>query len=256
MVKTASLTAGELWEAMRQGGFPCALFDPVKHVILDANEEYASLLGLDFEDIKGHDLISLYGDAVESIDAAFVRGTLRFTSGQTDFRRPDGTVVTIKGWARRIDGIGSGPLVVASAVDAEKNNLLDDKAWVARAPEAFGIPAETSEFAPEASASRVGELELLMGRLGLEVRAAGLVPVIHEKSDGRLLQAYDELSSRQREVIGLLAAGYRVGEIGRKLFLAPSTVRNHLTAVYRKFGINSQVELLTLLTERNNGRGD
>ncbi|MCW2708832.1 MAG: hypothetical protein JWM22_2674 [Frankiales bacterium] len=31
---------------------------------------------------------------------------------------------------------------------------------------------------------------------------------------------------------------------------APSTVRNHLTAVYRKFGVRSRIELLELLRPR------
>jgi DNA-binding CsgD family transcriptional regulator len=31
------------------------------------------------------------------------------------------------------------------------------------------------------------------------------------------------------------------------MYLAPSTVRNHLTAVFRKFGVNSQAELIEAL---------
>ena len=37
-------------------------------------------------------------------------------------------------------------------------------------------------------------------------------------------------------------------EIARSMYLSQSTVRNHLTAVYRKFGVHSQRELLELLT--------
>jgi DNA-binding CsgD family transcriptional regulator len=37
--------------------------------------------------------------------------------------------------------------------------------------------------------------------------------------------------------------------IARALFLSESTVRNHLTSVYRKFGVGSQHELLSRLSE-------
>jgi DNA-binding CsgD family transcriptional regulator len=56
-----------------------------------------------------------------------------------------------------------------------------------------------------------------------------------------------ELSARQTEIVALLVAGLRVPDIARQVFLSPSTVRNHLAAVYRKFGVHSQAELLAAL---------
>jgi len=56
-----------------------------------------------------------------------------------------------------------------------------------------------------------------------------------------------ELSARQTEIVSRLVAGQRVPEIARSMFLSPSTVRNHLAAVYRKFGIHSQAELMAAL---------
>jgi DNA-binding CsgD family transcriptional regulator len=35
--------------------------------------------------------------------------------------------------------------------------------------------------------------------------------------------------------------------MAREMFLSTSTVRNHLGAIYRKFGVRSQVELLQLI---------
>jgi DNA-binding CsgD family transcriptional regulator len=35
--------------------------------------------------------------------------------------------------------------------------------------------------------------------------------------------------------------------IAKRMYLSQSTVRNHLTSVYRKLGVRSQQELLTLL---------
>jgi DNA-binding CsgD family transcriptional regulator len=57
----------------------------------------------------------------------------------------------------------------------------------------------------------------------------------------------DDLPTRQREVVIRLARGERVKMIADELYLSETTVRNHLTAVFRKFGVHSQQELLTLL---------
>ena len=59
-----------------------------------------------------------------------------------------------------------------------------------------------------------------------------------------------ELSSRQWEIVCRLQRGERVPGIARTMYLSPSTVRNHLTAVFRKFGVNSQEELLAHLRRR------
>lgn len=56
-----------------------------------------------------------------------------------------------------------------------------------------------------------------------------------------------ELSARQTEIVVRLIAGERVPEIARSMYLSPSTVRNHLVAIYRKFKVHSQAELLAAL---------
>ena len=54
-------------------------------------------------------------------------------------------------------------------------------------------------------------------------------------------------SARQWEILTLLVQGLRVSDIAAALYLSPSTVRNHLTAIYRKVGVRSQAELLAVL---------
>lgn len=56
-----------------------------------------------------------------------------------------------------------------------------------------------------------------------------------------------ELSARQTEIVARLVAGERPADIARSMFLSPSTVRNHLASIYRKFGVHSQGELLAAL---------
>jgi DNA-binding CsgD family transcriptional regulator len=57
----------------------------------------------------------------------------------------------------------------------------------------------------------------------------------------------DRLSGRELEIVMRLLDGDRVPSIAESLFLSPSTVRNHLSAVFRKFRVGSQQELIHLL---------
>jgi PAS domain S-box-containing protein len=57
----------------------------------------------------------------------------------------------------------------------------------------------------------------------------------------------NELSARQSEIVARLIAGERVPQIARSMFLSATTVRNHLSVIYRKFGVHSQSELLATL---------
>jgi len=60
----------------------------------------------------------------------------------------------------------------------------------------------------------------------------------------------DRLSRREFEVVRLLLHGDRVPVIARQLFVSQSTVRNHLSSVFRKLRVRSQQELIVLLRER------
>jgi two-component system, cell cycle sensor histidine kinase and response regulator CckA len=56
-----------------------------------------------------------------------------------------------------------------------------------------------------------------------------------------------EISTRELEVIGALRRGLRSSQIARSLGISTHTARNHLKRVFRKLGVHSQVELLSLL---------
>jgi DNA-binding NarL/FixJ family response regulator len=59
----------------------------------------------------------------------------------------------------------------------------------------------------------------------------------------------DELSRRERQIALAYADGASHREIGARLFIAPSTVRTHLAAIYRKLGVSSKIELRRLIAE-------
>ena len=61
----------------------------------------------------------------------------------------------------------------------------------------------------------------------------------------------EQLSTRQIEILRRLLDGVRVPAIARELFLSQSTVRTHLSAIYRRLDVHSQEELLSLLRTRS-----
>lgn len=51
------------------------------------------------------------------------------------------------------------------------------------------------------------------------------------------------LSGREREIVQLVAQGFRNREIGEKLFISEQTVKNHLHSMFDKIGVSDRVEL-------------
>jgi DNA-binding NarL/FixJ family response regulator len=51
---------------------------------------------------------------------------------------------------------------------------------------------------------------------------------------------FPELSEREREVLELMARGLSNGEIARKLFVSPKTVRNHASNVFTKLQVSDR----------------
>jgi two-component system nitrate/nitrite response regulator NarL len=59
------------------------------------------------------------------------------------------------------------------------------------------------------------------------------------------------LTVRQWEILTRLLRGERVPTIASELFVSQSTVRNHLSAIFERFGVHSQPELLALLRRKD-----
>jgi DNA-binding CsgD family transcriptional regulator len=67
--------------------------------------------------------------------------------------------------------------------------------------------------------------------------------------------AWSRLSLRESEIVTRLLAGDRVPAIAKALFITQSTVRNHLSSVFRKMNVASQQELLELLRQNDGPSG-
>jgi PAS domain S-box-containing protein len=110
----------------------------------------------------------------------------------------------------------------------------------------FSGPAAPVEHIGFDQAARVVELESRMLRIATQLRAAG-VTELGALPDLSGVEGLDELSPRQADILTRLLRGERVATIAAELYVSPTTVRNHLTAIFRKFGVHSQTELLELL---------
>jgi PAS domain S-box-containing protein len=67
---------------------------------------------------------------------------------------------------------------------------------------------------------------------------------------GGMMTELGDLSRREREVLGLLSHGMTDPEIGARLGLALSTVRNHIAALYNKIGVHSRSKAIVWARER------
>ena len=54
----------------------------------------------------------------------------------------------------------------------------------------------------------------------------------------------DELSEREKQIIGLIGQGYKNKRISAQLCISETTVRHHLTSIYSKLGVSDRLELL------------
>jgi DNA-binding CsgD family transcriptional regulator/PAS domain-containing protein len=98
---------------------------------------------------------------------------------------------------------------------------------------------------------RTAELEGHLLRIAAELEASGILQQVGEMPDAARFPELRALSLRQWEILTRLARGERVPTIASELFLSQSTVRNHLSAIFERFGVHSQPELLALLRRKD-----
>ena len=108
-----------------------------------------------------------------------------------------------------------------------------------------GLDAGADAVVPESRAERA---------LGpaLEAAFAGLVSVPAETRGHTLRPA---LSGREKQVLGMVVLGFSNGEIARKLHLAETTVKSHLSSTFRKLGVRSRSEAAALVLDAQSGLG-
>ncbi|GIL38550.1 response regulator [Roseiterribacter gracilis] len=82
---------------------------------------------------------------------------------------------------------------------------------------------------------------------GVDLAAVSSSPMIAPPlpSDAPVMRL-DELTTRQRDVLGLLAEGSSTKEIARRLGLGEGTIKVHLAAIFRALGARNRTEAVVL----------
>jgi DNA-binding CsgD family transcriptional regulator len=83
-------------------------------------------------------------------------------------------------------------------------------------------------------------------KLAQNLIAAGLSEYY---STDELMQKWEILSARERDVAALVCLGYSNQEIADRLVITTGTVKTHITNLLRKFQLTSRYELRNLLAE-------
>jgi DNA-binding NarL/FixJ family response regulator len=172
---------------------------------------------------------------------------------------PPAVVVTVDGLAGRLVHPEAG----AAVVDLPVLDALLDHPALASAPTSWAacllVVVADEPRARLRAALRVGVAGLLKtDRLDslpavLLVARAGhvCVPGILRRPLSR-----PSLSSRERQTLALATTGLTNAEIGARLFVAPSTVKTHLSAAFHKLGVGSRNEAAALLHDPEEGLMD
>ena len=79
--------------------------------------------------------------------------------------------------------------------------------------------------------------------------ARKVVQTFHEQ---RVLteQGTEELTKREREILGYLSNGLRYKEIAERIFISPATVRTHIHKIYEKLHVRSKSEAILKVMQK------
>jgi DNA-binding NarL/FixJ family response regulator len=71
-----------------------------------------------------------------------------------------------------------------------------------------------------------------------------------QKAESAVLDSYETLTAREREVLHLVAEGHTNAEIADRLFISRRTVETHRANLMRKLGLRTQTDLISYALRR------
>jgi DNA-binding NarL/FixJ family response regulator len=92
--------------------------------------------------------------------------------------------------------------------------------------------------------------ELLLAVRSAAAGESALAPPIAARLLERMRTPQVSLSTREIEVLDLVATGRSNGEIARELVITEQTVKSHLVHIYTKLGVSSRTAAVSLARER------
>lgn len=149
-----------------------------------------------------------------------------------DHRLPDGDGVAALGELRALRPTTAFVVLTASAADSVLVAALE-----AGAAGFLSKTRSLSEVTGSIRAAATGEAVISPEML------ARLLPRLHHSPHRA---AGQDLTEREREVLGLLADGLTNAAIAERLFVSVHTVRNHIANLSAKLGAHSKLEALSI----------
>src|SRR5262249_32706152 len=74
------------------------------------------------------------------------------------------------------------------------------------------------------------------------------------RAEERFREQLDALTTREEEILKLLATGESNREIGKRLFISEQTVKNHVASIFRKLQVNDRTKAALLAGKLGLGR--
>ncbi|ARF53861.1 response regulator [Streptomyces gilvosporeus] len=190
--------------------------------------------------------IEVVGDA-GTADHALARGpALRPDVAVLDVRLPDGDGISVCRELRsRMPGLGC--LMLTSFDD-------DDALLDAIMAGAAGYVLKEIKGADLVTAVRT----IASGRSMLDpATTARLMNSLRgEAADGEPdADALADLSPREREILGLIGEGLTNRQIGQRLYLSEKTVKNHISRLLAKLGVERRIQAAVMATQVASGTG-
>jgi DNA-binding NarL/FixJ family response regulator len=133
---------------------------------------------------------------------------------------------------------GSGLSLVRSARERSKDiglvvlTMLSDDSSLLEALDA-GASALVRKSSPS---EQVISAVRRAAEMPLEFSASGLAEAMRRRSEAPQLT----LTARESEVLKLLVEGASVAQVGKALFMSPSTVKTHIGKIYEKLGAHNR----------------
>jgi len=148
-----------------------------------------------------------------------------------DLNLPDGSGFEVASWVRRISDTTG--IVILTLNDAPELLLA---ALAAR------VSGFVLKSAPITEVIATLERTLVTP---LSFTASGLHKALKAK------ERLPNLSSREFEVLSILATGKSTREIARELYLSEPTIKTHLASIYRKLEVNNRISAVAVARENS-----
>ena len=189
--------------------------------------------------------------SVPSVTVAGVAATGREAVRAAVTLRPDVLVMDIQ--MPELTGVAAAGEIARAAPDVAVLMLTmfddDDSVFAAMRAGARGYVlkgAQQDEIVRAIHAVAAGEA--IFGP-GIARRVLGLVSAPAAQG-----VPFPDLTSRERQVLDLIAAGVRNAEIARRMSIAPKTVANHIAAIFNKLQVADRNQAIIMARDAGLGR--